>query len=143
MINNIQPDTIVKDKFDNAMYNFCKKLTHNSHQYYIKSDMDYRPVYKSAGGRKFIRVKSFETAKSRRNSQWEDKGRIHCFVNSENGDIYKPASWKAPHLNGDCVRGNIFDSTTFENTDPHGGWLYHNSTYNQGFANGHQPLGSK
>ena len=38
MINNIQPDTIVKDKFDNAMYNFCKKLTHNAHKYYIKQD---------------------------------------------------------------------------------------------------------
>ena len=131
MINNIQPDTIVKEKFDNAMYNFCKKLTYNSHDYYRKNDMAYRPVYKSAGGRKFIRVKSFETAKSRMSPDYTDKGSIHCFVNSENGDIYKPASWKAPHLNGDYVRGNIFDPTTFENTDPHGGWLYHNSSFNK------------
>ena len=135
MINNIQPEVVNKKRFDNAMYNFCKKLTFNSHKYYIEHQMDYRPVYKSAGGRKFIRVKSFETARSRRNGSLidgTDKGSIHCFVNSENGDIYKPASWKAPHLKGDYVRGNIFDSTTFENTDPHGGWLYHNSSFNQG-----------
>ena len=132
MINNIQPENIVKEKFDTAMYTFCKKLTYNAHQYYTKSSMDYRPVYKSDGGRKFIRVKSFETAKSRRDGSLigNEKGSIHCFVNSENGDIYKPASWKAPHLQGDYVRGNIFDPTTFENTDPHGGWLYHNSSYN-------------
>ena len=130
MINNIQPKVIDRTKFNDAMYKFCKKLTYDSHTYYKTHDMDYRPVYKSAGGRKFIRVKSFETARSRRNGELingTDKGRIHCFVNSENGDIYKPASWKAPHLNGDCVRGNIFDPTTFEKTDPHGGWLYHSS----------------
>jgi hypothetical protein len=136
MINNIQPETIVKEKFDNAMYKFCKKLTHNSHKYYIETKMSYRPVYKSAGGKKYIKVKSFETATSRRNSTDNitilDRGSIHCFVNSENGDIYKPAGYKTPHLNGDYVRGNIFDPTTFESTDPHGGWLYHNSSFNQG-----------
>ena len=67
MINNIQPEVVTKKRFDNAMYNFCKKLTFNSHTYYIEHKMDYRPVYKSAGGRKFIRVKSFETVTSRRN----------------------------------------------------------------------------
>ena len=72
MINNIQPEVVNKKRFDNAMYNFCKKLTFNSHKYYIEHQMDYRPVYKSAGGRKFIRVKSFETARSRRNGSLID-----------------------------------------------------------------------
>ena len=125
MINNIQPDTIVKKDFDDAMYKFCKKLTHNAHKYYIDSSMDYRPVYKSAGGRKFIKVKSFETTKSRINPDYDDTGSIHCFVNSENGDVYKPAGWKAPYTKGNnAVRGNIYDTTTFEKTDMHGGWLY-------------------
>jgi len=135
MINNIQPTVIDKTKFNDAMYEFCKKLTFNSHIYYKTHDMDYRPVYKSAGGRKFVRVKSFETATSRRNGSLidgTDKGSIHCFVNSENGDIYKPATWRAPYTKGNnAVRGNIFDPTTFENTDPHGGWLYEGSSYNR------------
>ena len=131
MINNIQPKEILKKNFDKAMYKFCKKLTMNAHNYYTKSDMSYRPVYKSAGGRKFIRVKSFETNTIDQNgNKVVSKGSIHCFVNSINGDIYKPASWKAPHLKGDYVRVNIFEPSTYENTDPHGGWLYHNSSYN-------------
>ena len=61
MINNIQPNSIVKEDFDKAMRNFCKKVTFNSHEYYKNTKMSYRPVYKPAGGRKYIKVKSFET----------------------------------------------------------------------------------
>ena len=48
--------------FDKAMYAFCKKLTMNSWEYYKESGMNYRPVFKTDGGRKYIRVKSFEKA---------------------------------------------------------------------------------
>jgi len=59
----------------------------------------------------------------------EDKnGSIHCFVEKTTGDIFKPAGWKAPYTKGkNCVRGNIYDSSSFEKTDMHGGWLYANS----------------
>ena len=120
MINDMK----TKTEFNTAMYNFCKKLTYNSHDYYIKTKMSYRPVYKTDGGRKYIKVKYFE--------QNDSKGRIHCFVESSTGDIYKPATWRAPYTKGNnAVRGNIFDPTTFENTDPHGGWLYEGSSYNR------------
>ena len=123
MINNMKPDSIIKAKFDNAMYNFCKKLTYNSHEYYKKTKMSYRPVYKTDGGRKYIKVKYFE--------QSDSKGNICCFVDKYTGDIYKPATWRAPYTKGNnCVRGNVYESTTFENTDPHGGWLYDGSSYN-------------
>lgn len=36
-----------------------------------------------------------------------DGGSVHTFVNLENGDILKAASYKAPAKNG--VRGNIFN----------------------------------
>ena len=61
MINNIQPNSIVKEDFDNAMRNFCKKVTFNSHKQYKESGLSHRPVYKVAGGRKYLKVKSFET----------------------------------------------------------------------------------
>ena len=32
---------------------------------------------------------------------------VHCFVDKQNGDIYKAASWSAPAKH---VRGNIFDA---------------------------------
>ena len=54
-----------------------------------------------------------------------DNGSIHCFVDSTTGDIYKPAGYKAPYTKGNnCVRGNIYDASSFEKTDMHGGWLY-------------------
>ena len=133
MINNIQPNSIVKEDFDNAMRNFCKKVTFNSHEYYKNTKMSYRPVYKPAGGRKYIKIKAFETNTVDQNgNKVISKGRIHCFVESSTGDIYKPATCKAPYTKGNnAVRGNIFDVTTFENTDPHGGWLYEGSSYNR------------
>jgi len=32
---------------------------------------------------------------------------VHCFIDLANGDVLKPASWKAPAKRG---RGNIFDA---------------------------------
>ena len=133
MINNIQPNVIDKEKFDKAMYKFCKKLTFNAHNYYIKTKMSYRPVYKTAGGRKFIKVKYFEANTVDQNgNKVVSKGSICCFVDKYTGDVYKPATWRAPYTKGNnCVRANIYDPTTFENTDPHGGWLYDNSSFNK------------
>ena len=85
MINNIQPNSIVKEDFDNAMRNFCKKVTFNSHEYYKNTKMSYRPVYKPAGGRKYIKVKSFETntVDHNGNKVVDTKGRIFCFVHHQ------------------------------------------------------------
>ena len=96
---------------------------------YMES-VEFRPD----GGMKYIKVKQFQ-------KNWHtnynddgtktktliggDSGAIHCFVEKTTGDIYKPAGWKAPYTKGNnCVRGNIYDSSTFEKTDMHGGWLY-------------------
>lgn len=32
---------------------------------------------------------------------------VHCFIDKTNGDVLKPASWRAPAKH---ARGNIFDS---------------------------------
>ena len=83
------------------------------------------------GGRKYIKVKywtttistDYDTGKTTTNQDMN--GSIHCFVERTTGDIYKPATWKAPFTKGNnCVRGNIYDKSTFEKTDLHGGWLY-------------------
>ena len=133
MINNIQPNSIVKEDFNNAIYNFCKKLTYNAHTYYTETKMSHRPVFKTSGGRKYIKVKYFENRVDFDGNKVTDtKGHICCFVESTTGDIYKPAAWRAPYTKGNnAVRGNIFDTSTFENTDPHGGWLYEGSSYNR------------
>ena len=114
--------------FDKAMYTFCKKLTMNSWEYYKESGMNYRPVFKTDGGRKYIRVKSFDkvfNGNDEGKAVYTNKGSIHCFVEKATGNVYKPASWRGPYLKGNqAVRGNIYRLDTYKNTDPHGGWLY-------------------
>ena len=114
----------MSDKFDKAMFDFCKKLTIDGLKSFERFDHIKGVVFKSDGGRKYIKVKYWETREHDGEVRTDTNGRIHCFVESTTGDIYKPASWRAPHLKGAAVRGNIFDKSTFEKTDPHGGWLY-------------------
>ena len=117
--------------FDEAMTNFCEKLTENCQDYVEKFNHMDSVRFSVDGGVKYIKVKSFTTNV---NTNWEtgektlveDKnGSIHCFVEKQTGNIFKPAGYKTPYLKGkNCVRGNIYDASTFEKTDLHGGWLY-------------------
>ena len=141
MINGIKPTVTTKTKigstnsFDEAMVNFLIKLEENCEEYVSRFKHMDKVTFGVSGGRKYIKVKSYE---DRINTEYHDdgtttktlvhdkRGSIHCFVDSKTGDIYKPAGWKAPYTKGkNAVRGNIYDSSTFETTDMHGGWLYH------------------
>ena len=138
MINGIKP-TITKTtelrikptSFDEAMLKFCTKLEENAKPYVDKFNHMDSVKFEACGGRKYIKVKYFQTNS---NTNYETgyttlvedtKGSIHCFVERTTGDIYKPAGWRAPYTKGNnAVRGNIYDKSTFEKTDMHGGWLY-------------------
>ena len=141
MINGIKPTLQTTTKlgikptsFDEAMVKFLIKLEENCEEHVSKFKFMDSVTFEACGGRKYIKVKSFE---SKINTEYNDdgtttktlvhdtRGRIHCFVESTTGDIYKPATWRAPYNKGkNCVRGNIYDASTFEKTDLHGGWLY-------------------
>ena len=140
MINGIKPSITKKTQvgsthtYDEAMENFLSKLTDDAQSYVARFKHMDSVVFKTDGGRKYIKVKYFT---DRIDTDYNDggtttktlvkdtRGSIHCFVDSTTGDIYKPAGWKAPYTKGNnAVRGNIFDTTTFEKTDMHGGWLY-------------------
>ena len=138
MINGIKPTMTTTTKlgikptsFDEAMDKFCDKLEENCKPYVDRFNHMDKVTFKVDGGRKYIKVKSFE---DRVDTDYEtgvktivkdERGSIHCFVDSTTGDIYKPAGYKAPYTKGNnCVRGNIYDASSFEKTDMHGGWLY-------------------
>ena len=142
MINGIKPTIQTTTKlrikptnFDDAMVVFCEKLEKDAMEYIDGFDHIDSVQFRPDGGKKYIKVKYFQknwntdynddgTIKSKTLVGGE-KGSIHCFVERTTGDIYKPAGWKSPYLKGmNAVRGNIYDSTTFEKTDMHGGWLY-------------------
>ena len=138
MINGIKPTLTTTTKlgikptsFDGAMNVFCKRLEENVKPYIATMGHMKKVVFGVDGGKKYIKVKywstttskDYETGKTIINQ--DKRGSIHCFVESTTGDIYKPAGWKSPYTKGmNCVRGNIYDTTTFEKTDMHGGWLY-------------------
>ena len=141
MINGIKPTLQTTTKlgikptsFDEAMVKFCDKLKENC-ETTIHGLKHHKSVkFEACGGRKYIKVKSFtknwhtdysDDGTATKYLVGGDNGSIHCFVDSTTGDIYKPATWKAPYNKGNnCVRGNIYDASSFEKTDMHGGWLY-------------------
>ena len=138
MINGIKPKMTTTTKlrikptsFDEAMNIFCEKLTENCQDYVEKFNHMDSVRFSVDGGVKYIKVKSFTTNvntdyETGEKTLVEDtRGSIHCFVEKSTGDIFKPAGYKTPYLKGkNCVRGNIYDKSTFEKTDLHGGWLY-------------------
>ena len=137
MINGIKPNITkktlldVKTPFGEAMNKFLNKLTDNAKSHVERFNHVDSIVFKTDGGTKFIKVKYFETTI---NTDYETGDKtivkdencsIHCFVDKNTGDIYKPASWKAPYTKGNnAVRGSIYDEKCYEKTDVHGGWLY-------------------
>ena len=138
MINGIKPKLQTTTKlrikptsFDEAMNVFCEKLEQDAQEYIKRFDFMDSVTFKACGGRKYIKVKSFQTNintdyETGEKTLMEDKnGSIHCFVERTTGDIFKPAGYKAPYTKGkNCVRGNIYDASSFQKTDLHGGWLY-------------------
>ena len=141
MINGIKPTITTTTKlrikptsFNEAIEKFCEKLTENVKPQVDKFSDMHSVTFGVDGGVKYIKVKSFQ---KNWNTDYNDdgtitktlvggeKGSIHCFVEKSTGDIYKPATWKMPYTKGNnAVRGNIYDASSFEKTDLHGGWLY-------------------
>ena len=138
MINGIKPKMKTTTKlrikptsFNEAMDVFCTKLGKDAQEYIERFNHMDSVQFKACGGRKYIKVKSFTTNidtdyETGEKTLLEDKnGSIHCFVERTTGDIYKPAGYKAPYTKGkNCIRGNIYDASSFQKTDMHGGWLY-------------------
>ena len=138
MINGIKPMMtkttelrIKPTSFDEAMEVFCTKLEENVKPYVDKFNHMDSVQFRQDGGMKYIKVKSFQVNVETNHETGVktlvggDRGSIHCFVEKTTGDIYKPAGWKTPYTKGNnCVRGNIYDMSSFEKTDLHGGWLY-------------------
>ena len=87
----------------------------------------YKFVVKT--GKRYYKIvqQEFETwEKSKYYGQYRD-GSVHCFVDKETGDVYKPASWSAPAKHIRFTFQNV-DHLKFllnpDNVDWAGGYLY-------------------
>jgi hypothetical protein len=92
-----------KKDFDTALADFMEYLD----TIYILARSTKYSYTKSyiAGGRKYVKIAT--ASYNAKTGEKERGGSVHCFVEKETGDIYKPASWKAPEKN--FTRGNIYD----------------------------------
>ena len=138
MINGIKPKLtkttelrIKPTSFGGALLKFWTKLEENCQPEVDKFNHMKSVKFMPSGGRKYIKVKYFTTnidtdyETGKKTLVHDERGSIHCFVEKTTGDIYKPATWRAPYTKGNnAVRGNIYDSSTYQKTDMHGGWLY-------------------
>ena len=85
--------------------------------------------FKVYSGKRYYKIvqQEFETwEKSKYYGQYRD-GSVHCFVDKETGDVYKPASWSAPAKHIRFTFQNV-DHLKFllnpDNVDWAGGYLY-------------------
>jgi len=119
MINGIKPELSAQTKYNNkddystALSKMVHRIDEKYGEYYKKTltNLNYEPV-KIKSGRRFDKL--------------IQGGSVYCFVEKSTGNVYKPASWRAPYLKGNTpVRGSIYDTSTYWDKQLNGGgWLY-------------------
>ena len=71
---------------------FLKELDYSEDKFGVEFDE----------GKKYVKIVTISGGGSRS---------VYCFVEKENGNIWRAASWKAPARN--FVRGNVFDQKSY------------------------------
>ena len=85
--------------------------------------------FKVYTGKRYYKIvqQEFETWEKSRNYGKYADGSVHCFVDKETGDVYKPASWAAPAKHIRFSFQNVEDLKFLLNPDNvgwAGGYLY-------------------
>ena len=119
MINGIKPEVSVKTRVDNnddystALTKMVHRIDEQYGEYYEKTltNLTYEPI---------------EVKPGRRFDKLIQGGSVYCFVEKNTGNVFKPASWRAPYTKGNTpVRGSIYDTNSYWNKQLNGGgWLY-------------------
>ena len=101
--------------YTEAINKFVETIKVNSLEYYKKTGLTHLVE----------KPEDVKINKGRRFDKIVKDTSVYCFVEKDTGFIFKPASWKAPQLKTKKpVRGSIYDSDTYKQAGPHGGWLY-------------------
>ena len=117
----IMPDEVLSlsDKVEKWTYQLCKSLEENYQQSYPNSSSD--KTFKMELGRKYWKIVQKDIDAN--GKEWS--GGVHAFVDRNAGQVYKPASYKAPakHVRYDLRRIKQRHEC-FQNADWAGGYLY-------------------
>ena len=111
----VMDDSMLSDseKVEKYCVSLCKKLQRNYDTRFKKSSVSYRSTYNFTMilGRKYWKI--------------HDGNGVHAFVDKNNGNVFKPASWKSPAKG---VRYNLLDENSrlsiLSEADWAGSYLY-------------------
>ena len=97
--------------FEEALERFVKRGQDIVYAHYKKNLTNLTPnILEVGGGKKYIKIIA-------KDGDGGDSKSVWAFINKENGDILKPATWKAPAKH---ARGNIYDDNPMEKVGPYG-----------------------
>ena len=109
----------LEDRVLNWTQGYCESLMENYRLKYPDSHSDKK--YEIETGRKYHKIVMSDLSVN--GERWSQG--VHAFVNKKTGEVYKPASWKAPakHVRYD-LRSIKQRRVCFSNADWAGGYLY-------------------
>ena len=100
------PAQVFQDEFQGALNAYLYTVTKAVRDHFARNGFTFAVpgvrVLPPRGNAKYAKVVSTETYPEQ---ETRDQG-VHSFVSLATGEIFKPASWKAPAKH---ARGNIFD----------------------------------
>ena len=111
----------LEDRVLNWTQGYCESLMENYRLKYPDSHSDKK--YEIETGRKYYKIVMSDLSVN--GERWSQG--VHAFVNKKTGEVYKPASWRAPAKH---VRFNLSDVKQMKflcdpkNVDWAGGYLY-------------------
>ena len=102
------------EKVEKYCVSLCKKLQRNYDTRFKKAHVSYTPTFNFTMilGRKYWKIQ-------------DGDGSVHAFVDKNNGNVFKPASWRSPAKG---VRYNLLDENSrlaiLSEADWAGSYLY-------------------
>ena len=133
---NDYADAITENYRSSHIKTLTRNLTESRYPDYAKEQLDAIEngtanlmKFKVYTGKRYYKIvqQEFETWEGSKYYQQYRDGSVHCFVDKETGDVYKPASWSAPAKHIRFTFQNV-DHLKFllnpDNVDWAGGYLY-------------------
>jgi hypothetical protein len=90
----------MSENFNDALVAYVEAVQEKVNEHFARNLTRLVPdLIQVAGGRKYVKI-------VQKSDGGQGQTSVHSFVNTENGDILKAASWKTPAKH---ARGNIFE----------------------------------
>jgi hypothetical protein len=108
----IAEDLIQQEVTDSDVKRFLADMQKMVDKYHQKNFPNQGGILRPMKGKRYYRITNTNTFQGQ-----EGQTSAWAFIDKTNGDILKPASWRAPAKH---ARANIFDKSSWRNIGPYG-----------------------